>query len=202
MAKKGFFVVFEGPDGSGQSTQVELLVNYLKAKGCKVLATKEPTLQSKAGKTIREALDEKIKLGPQELQGLFTKDRASHLKNIILPALKRGKIVISDRYFFSSFAFGAANGVSLDWLVRMNKMFLHPDLTLILDVPAEVSVGRIEKRGKLKTLFEKKQKLEKVIKIYRIFPRRFSNVYLVDGRKPIPKVFQSVRKIVRSKLNI
>jgi len=141
MAKKGFFVVFEGPDGSGQSTQVELLVNYLKAKGCKVLATKEPTLQSKAGKTIREALDEKIKLGPQELQGLFTKDRASHLKNIILPALKRGKIVISDRYFFSSFAFGAANGVSLDWLVRMNKMFLHPDLTLILDVPAEVSVG-------------------------------------------------------------
>ena len=202
MAKKGFFVVFEGPDGSGQSTQVELLVNYLKAKGCKVLATKEPTLESKAGRRIRQVLDEKVAISAKNLQELFKEDRGLHLKKVILPALKQGKIVISDRYFFSSFAFGVSDGLDLDWLIKINQKFLHPDLTLVLDVPAEISVKRIEKRGKPKTLFEKKEKLAKVIKVYKSFPKRFPNVYLVDGRKPIPKVFQSVRKIVRSKLNI
>ncbi|HEY4527580.1 MAG TPA: dTMP kinase [Candidatus Paceibacterota bacterium] len=202
MAKKGFFVVFEGLDGSGQSTQVELLVNYLKAKGCKVLATKEPTLESKAGRRIRQVLDEKVAISAKNLQELFKEDRGLHLKKVILPALKQGKIVISDRYFFSSFAFGVSDGLDLDWLIKINQKFLHPDLTLVLDVPAEISVKRIEKRGKPKTLFEKKEKLAKVIKVYKSFPKRFPNVYLVEGKKPIPQVFQSVRKIVRSKLNI
>ena len=116
--------------------------------------------------------------------------------------MKKGKIVISDRYFFSSFAFGVSDGLDLDWLIKINQKFLHPDLTLVLDVPAEISVKRIEKRGKPKTLFEKKEKLDKVIKVYKSFPKRFPNVYLVEGKKPIPQVFQSVRKIVRSKLNI
>ena len=202
MPKKGIFIVFEGLDGSGQSTQVKLLEDYFRKKGRKVVVTKEPTLLSRAGRKIRQALDKKIIIGAKKLQELFQKDRGLHIKNDIIPALRQGKIVISDRYFFSSFAFGSASGVSPAWLIEMNKKFLHPDLTLILDVPAKVSVKRIEKRGKPKTLFEKKRKLEKVIKIYRTFPKKFKNVYLVDGRKSIPQVFQSVRKIVRSKLNI
>ena len=96
----GKFIVFEGLDGSGQSTQTELLRDFLIEKGYEVIQTKEPTQESKASQEIRETLDKKIKIKPMRLQELFTQDRKEHLDNLINPALKEGKMVISDRYFF------------------------------------------------------------------------------------------------------
>ncbi|MDD5047666.1 MAG: dTMP kinase, partial [Methanoregulaceae archaeon] len=104
---KGKFIVFEGLDGSGQSTQVKLLADFLKNKNIKVLATKEPTLDSAAGRLIRKALDKKTKILPKKFQELYAQDRKEHLNKVIIPNLEKGKTVISDRYFFSSFAYGS-----------------------------------------------------------------------------------------------
>lgn len=193
------FIAFEGLDGSGQSTQTALLNEFLTQKGHKVVITKEPTLDSEAGKKIREILDEKTKIEPRALQELFAKDREAHLQNKIIPALKDGKVVISDRYFFSSFAFGASEGVDLEWLILINSRFLIPDQTFILRVRPEVCIRRIEKRGTAKTLFEKQEKLTKVWNTYAVLPHRFSNAALIEGERPIEEIHDEIKKIITRK---
>ncbi len=196
----GKLIVIEGLDGSGQSTQAELLRKFLTEKGYQVVVTKEPTLDSEAGRKIRDILDSKIDSEPEKLQELFAQDRKEHLENLIIPALKEGRFVISDRYFFSSFAFGASDGVDLEWLIKLNDNFLLPDLTFILKVGSKVCVSRIEKRGNSRTLFEKEGKLTKVWEIFKIMPMRFENVEIIDGEKSIEEVFEEVKKVVNSKL--
>jgi len=173
----GKFIVFEGLDGSGQTTQAELLAEFLKRRGKKVLKTKEPTFQSEAGKKIKKVLEKKEKVSSLELQKLFTQDRKWHLENIVIPALREGKIVISDRYFFSTFSYGTAEGVSLRYLYKINDDFLLPDLVFFLDVPPKISLERIEKRGKEKSIFEKADKLGKIYTQYKM-------------------IFQQIKKIV------
>lgn len=195
----GKFIVFEGPDGSGQSTQVSLLRDFLIEKGHQVLTTKEPTLDSAAGKKIRQILDEKVKLAPAELQKLFVEDRAEHLKNQIIPALKEGKFVISDRYFFSTFAFGSSDGLDLEWLIKLNDNFLLPDVAFILKVSPRVCIERINKRGLSTTLFEKEAKLTRVLEAYKTMPGRFKEAVVIDGEREIPKVFEDVKEIINRK---
>jgi len=197
---QGKFIVIEGLDGSGQSTQAELLRDFLIRKGFEVILTKEPTLNSEAGKKIRKILDKELKLNPEELQELFTRDRKEHLKSLIIPALKEGKIVISDRYFFSTFAYGVADGLDLDWLIKINNEFLLPDLTFFLKVRPEICIQRIKKRGEGIKLFEKKEKLEKVWQTYEILPKRFENVYMIEGEKNKEEVFSQIRNIVLSQI--
>ncbi len=198
----GKFIVFEGLDGSGQSTQANLLKEFLIEKDQEVILTKEPTEDSQAGRKIRKTLDKKIKIGPTQLQKLFTQDRKEHLGNLIIPILKQGKIVISDRYFFSTFAFGVSDGLNLDWLIKINDKFLLPDITFILEVSPEVCIQRIKKRGNKITLFEEKEKLARVWEAYKVLPNRFKNVYIMDSQKPISEVFSQIKKIVHSKLNL
>lgn len=196
--KGGGFVVIEGLDGSGQSTQAALLRDFFSEKGLQVVLTKEPTIRSRAGKKIRQILDKKIKTTPKKLQELFIQDRKEHLENIIIPALEKGKMVISDRYFFSTFAYGAADGLSLEQLIKMNSNFLLPDLTFFLKVSPEVCLKRIQKRGEPNTLFEKREKLARVWKVYKILPRKIKNVRLIEGERPIEEVFSQIKKIVLS----
>ncbi len=197
---KGKFIVFEGLDGSGQSTQANLLRNFLTQKGLEIILTKEPTLDSETGKEIRQILDKKEKISPQKLQELFAKDRKEHLENLILPAIQERKIVISDRYFFSSFAYGKADDVDLEWLIKINNQFLLPDITFLLKVSPEICLERIKKRnqGKERTLFEEKEKLSKVWNVYQILPDRFKNIFIVDGEKPIEEVSKDIKKIIRN----
>jgi len=198
---KGKFIVFEGLDGSGQSTQVRLLKDFFINQGHSVISTKEPTLNSAAGKKIREVLDEKIKISPEELQQLFVEDRREHQQNLIIPSLEKNKIVISDRYFFSTFAYGAADGLDLEKLIEMNSGFLLPDLTFLLKVSPDICIERILKRGEGVKLFEKKEKLAKVWKVYEILLSRFENVNIIDGEKTIEEVFFEIEKIVLCHLN-
>lgn len=189
----GKFIVFEGLDGSGQSTQVALSAKFLREeKGFEVVVTKEPTLDSEAGRRIREILGEKIKIEPAELQELFAQDRKEHLENLIIPALKAGKIVISDRYFFSSFAFGSLD-CDLEWLIKLNDDFILPDFTFLLKVSPEVCIERIEKRGEEIKLFEKREKLEKVWQGYEKLLDRF-NIKVIDGERSIEEVFEDIKK--------
>jgi len=198
----GKFIVIEGLDGSGQTTQATLLKSFLEGNGYKVVLTKEPTMESEAGKKIRAILDEKEKIEPDKLQELFTQDRKDHLENVVIPALKEGRIVISDRYCFSTFAFGASDGLSLEQLISLNEQFLLPDVTIILKVSPSVCIERIEKRGEHKTLFEKEKKLARVWQTYAVLPERFPNLYIIDGERTREEVFDEIKSIVRSRLNI
>ena len=192
----GKFIVIEGLDGSGQSTQAETLKVFLSEEGKEVVLTKEPTADSDAGKKIKEILREKNIISSWELQKLFVQDRKEHLSNLIMPSLKKGTIVISDRYFFSTFAYGVSDGLNLDKLIEMNNDFLLPDLTFILKVSPEVCMERIEERGKGTELFEKREKLEKVWQTYEILPNKFKNVYMIDGEKTKGEVFSRIKEIV------
>jgi dTMP kinase len=192
----GKFFVFEGLDGSGQSTQADLLKNYLEINGFEVVLTKEPTKVSSVGQKIRDVLDEKVAMSPEDLQQLFVQDRREHLANLIIPALQANKIVVSDRYFFSTFAFGSSGGLDLEWLIKINDEFLIPDLTIILKVSPEVCVKRIEQRGEGIKFFEKLEKLKKVWEVYKIMPDRIPNVHIVDGEKTIGQVFDRVKALV------
>ncbi len=192
----GKFIVIEGLDGSGNTSQASLLKNFFVKDNYQTILTKEPTQKSEAGKKIKEILENKTKIEAIELQKLFKEDRDWHLKNIIIPALEEGKIVISDRYCFSSFAYGAADGVGLDELIKMNKNFLLPDLTFILKVGPEICIKRIEKRGLPKTLFEKERQLSKVWKVYEKLPKMFENIVIIDGEKTIKEVFEEIKKVI------
>ena len=121
-------------------------------------------------------------------------DRREHLENKVIPALKQGKFVVSSRYAFSTFTYGHSDGLDVNLLVELNKEFLLPDLTIIVDVSPESCVQRIEGRGEPKELFEQKEKLTKVNEIYKKIPQMFPNATIVNGERDIPKVFEDVKK--------
>ena len=189
----GKFIVVEGLDGSGKNAQIEFLVDYLKKLGKEVIITREPTLDSQSGRKIKQALQQEIKLDPLELQSLYVQDRKEHLENKVIPALKEGKLVVSSRYVFSTFAYGASNGLDIDLLIKMNDNFLLPDLTIIIDVSPESCMERIENRGEPKELFEKIEKLTKVNEFYKKIPKMFENIFVVNGENTIEEVFGDIK---------
>jgi len=197
---KGKFIVVEGLDGSGKSSQVDLLVDYLKQKGKDIVITREPTMDSEAGRKIKQALRKEITVEPLELQKLYVQDRAEHLKNKVVPALEQGKFVVSSRYAFSTFAYGHSDGLDVDLLVEMNNNFLLPDLTIIVDVSPESCIERIGNRGEPKELFEQKEKLTKVNEIYKKIPNMFENVVMVDGEKSMTEVFEVIKEKINNLL--
>ncbi len=89
----------------------------------------------------------------------------------------------------------------MDWLIKINSEFLLPDFTFFLKVSPEICIQRIEKRGTEKKLFEKIEKLTKVFEVYQLLPKRFENVYIIEGEKSIEEVFSQIKDIVRSKPN-
>ena len=162
----GKFIVFEGPDGSGQSTQVKILAEKLSEQGKRVVTTAEPTHESKYSHRIWEILYKHISASNKEIQELISLDRGEHLKNLILPGLEKGDIVITSRYYYSTFAYGMIE-FDLDWLKSLNKDYPSPDITFILDVRPEICLERITKRGKALEFFETLEKLKKVMENYR-----------------------------------
>ena len=203
--KKGaFFIVFEGLDGSGKGTQITLLADFLKEKKRNVVLTKEPTQSSPQGSVIRKVLANQTKIIPEKLQDLFCQDREWHLKNIIIPALKRGDIVISDRYFFSTIAYGIADGLNQEVLLQKNKSFLLPDIVFYLDVKPAVCFERIKKRGNKEEIFEKEGVLKKVRENYElIFNDVFKDIleiHFINGEQEIQKIFKDIKNLIKGTL--
>lgn len=192
----GKFIVMEGLDGSGKSTQVELLANFLKEQGKEVIIKNEPTTESEAGIKIRRILKGEVKAEPIERQKLFVQDRKEHLENKIIPALKEGRFVVVGRYAFSTIAYGYSDGLNVKELVRMNDDFLLPDLTILIDVSPKECIKRIKKRGGAKELFEKEKKLTKVNEIYQKLPAMFENIMMINGERLIPEVFEDIKNII------
>jgi len=193
---KGKFIAFEGPDGSGQSTQVSFLAGYLEKHGIMVTTTKEPT-EGVVGRKIRAILQKKETIDPYVLQVFFAKDREEHLREVIIPALDKGEVVISDRYYLSSIAFGSLD-CEFDKLFALNDKFILPDATLSLDVSPSVCVERISKRGEKKELFEESEKLKQVYNAYKFLAKLKSGVYSIDGDMPIMEVHKNIAKIIQS----
>ncbi|MDD3773715.1 MAG: dTMP kinase [Patescibacteria group bacterium] len=195
----GLFIAFEGLDGSGSSTQANLLLNYLKNKGRKAFLTKEPT-NNIIGGLIRGQLTGDWKTSMECLQLLFAADRAHHFDREIKPALAKGKIIITDRYLFSSIAYGS---LALDesWLWEINKNFAMPNCTFLLNVPPGVCLKRITESRLGLELFEEKKKLYKVWSAYERLAKKFKNVFIIDGLRSPEEIHLEISGIVDSFLN-
>ncbi len=194
----------EGLDGSGQSTQVKLLKDFLERKGISVLTTKEPTqpvegsYYSSVAQTIRDVLDKKAKMDARPLQEMFAQDRREHLENQIIPALKNKTWVICDRYCFSSFAYGAAHGNDMDFLISLNKDFLMPDYVFLLKASPRTCMERVVRRNEGIKLFEVEEKLANTWKQYEEVVKRFPEINVIDGEKGIQEVHDEIIKHLKT----
>lgn len=189
----GKFIVFEGLDGSGKSTQVDLLLKFLRGNKKKVHYTAEPT-QYLIGGLIKSWLANDWKSSSACLQLLFAADRAHHLEKEILPLLKRGVFVICDRYLFSTLAYGGLD-LDVDWLYCINKEFILPDMTFFLDVSPKICIQRMKKERFSAELFEKEEKLRRVRANFLKLAKKFDNFYIVDGEKSAEEVFSQIKNI-------
>jgi len=158
--KKGFFIVFEGIDGAGLTTNSKYLNEWLTKKNIKSIYTKEPT-DSELGKIIRNYL--KQGADPYFLTLLFTTDRFLHVKNVILPALKEKIGVICDRYYYSTIAYQSVHGVKEKIIRDLNKFCPKPNLVFLLDIPPEISLKR---KGNKREMYENEKFLNEVRKKY------------------------------------
>ena len=193
--RRGIFIAMEGPDGSGQSTQTELLAKWFEKKKLKVFVTKEPT-NSLIGGIIRVVLKKEWKVDMKTLQLLFTADRAHHLRTEILPMLRKSINVISDRYILSTLAFGSLEE-DLRWLKQINSKFPQPDLTFILNVPGKVCAERIAESRFSFEFFETAGKLEKIRKNYLKLKDLHKNTHVIKGYgRSIEEIHEEIASIV------
>ena len=150
------FWVLEGLDGAGTTTQLKNLEAYMNGKGLPVFRTAEPTIYE-TGKFIRRVLSGEVKVPQSTVAYLFAADRDNHLNNPeygIKAHLSKGETVISDRYFFSSFAYQSI-GFDPDAVMMLNSRFPYPEIVLYVDTPVEDCISRIDRRGTDKEIYEK-----------------------------------------------
>ena len=186
------FIAFEGLDGSGSSTQSRLLVEKLEASGYAALLTKEPTGNTPIGKLIREVLQHKWDCSPEGLQLLFSTDRAEHLKNTIKPAIKNGQFVITDRYLFSTIAYGSLAVDDVSWLEGLNEKFRIPDITFLFKLDPKTCIERIKGRGSDFELFEKHEKLTIIWQNYEKIAEKYDNIHIIDATKSIEEIAEEI----------
>ena len=198
----GRFIVFEGIDGAGKTTQIELLETYLRERGRKVFRTAEPT-DSPIGQMLRDALAGKVSRTACELAALFTLDRVSHNvdpENGIGQALARGMDVICDRYYYSTLAYQGSE-TDAKWVRDMNlncPEIRRPDLCVFLDLSPEESMARISHRNASREIFETRERLERVrAQFYRVWDELpDENVQIADAARSIEKIQTDIRRVV------
>ncbi len=198
--KKGLFVTFEGTDGSGKSTQLELAAKYIQEKDVEFIQTRDPG-GTPLGCKIREILlNYDGEVAPYCELFLYLADRAQHIDEKILPALNEGKLVLCDRYVDSTMAYqGYARGLGADRILQLNRIAaksLMPDLTFVFDVNTEVSRQRVgDKKDRLESEaddFHKKVR-EGYLDLAGKFPER---IVVIDANRGIEEVHQDVVKVL------
>jgi dTMP kinase len=178
IMRPGFFIAIEGIDGAGKTTQAHLLQAALQQMGFPVIRTKEPTT-GKYGQILRDsALTGR--LSAEEEVEVFVKDRREHVDSLIIPELKAGKIVIVDRYYFSTAAYQGCRGLNPEELLIRNEAFApEPDLLVVIDIDPKLGLDRIRTRGDRANLFEKDSTLKKARAIFKNIQRSYK--FVVDG---------------------
>ncbi len=192
MAPTGWFIVFEGVDGSGKSTQIELLDMKLRDQGVDHVLEREPS-DGGIGRFIRayaEAGDRYLQ--PESEALLFTADRFEHSRRIA-QTLDQGVTVVCDRYYHSTLAYQGAAGVDVGWLGDLQRFALKPDLVILLDVDPGRSLMRVS--GRTLTVFENRDYLSRVRDLYLGFARE-GEMKVVDTSKPVDEVEAEVQRLV------
>jgi len=199
------FITFEGIEGSGKSTQANLLREYLVSQGQKVFLSREPG-GPKISEQIRDILldnDNKMMTAETELL-LYLAARNQHTSEWLLPALNRGEIVICDRYFDSTFAYqGIARNMNLVAVKQMNDFAtynLKPNLTFILDIPAELLIYRLLKKKLDRIESESVEFHNKVRDAYLNIAKYDERYVAIDGREDIYKIHDDIISIVNNRM--
>ncbi len=193
MAKKnGIFICIEGLDASGKTTHAHQLVRNLRKRGLDAIYTTEPSC-GEIGRFIRTHVLQRRRRVPSVLEALlFAVDRLDHIEREIKPALEEGKIVVSDRYVYSSLAYQGASGLDLKWIEEINRSALPPNLTVYIDVPPEVVVKRIRRE---KSVMESLETQRRVREVYMKFVDA-GKLVSVDGNKEKSEVEKAILKVV------
>lgn len=162
---EGIFIVIEGIDGTGKSTQAKRLADWLSLQGRQVVLSREPTA-GPWGQKVRESASTG-RLSPEDELQYFLNDRREHVEELIKPSLEAGKFVILDRYYFSTMAYQGARGFDPQEIRRKNELFAPvPDLLLIMDLDVEAALIRIGVRGDTANEFEKQDNLQRCRDIF------------------------------------
>jgi len=191
------FIAFEGLDGSGGTTQIGLYQAALQAAGYRVCRSREPS-DGPVGKLIREQLAGGV-VGDAVFGMLFAADRRDHLDRTVLPALSRGEVVLTDRYFLSSLAY-QSQALGLDRVWGYNAEFPAADAVVMLDLPVEVCLARVEARGAVRDRFETHEQLHRIAAAYEAAiircVARGDRVVRIDSNGPADVVHARVRAAV------
>ncbi len=196
------FITFEGIDGSGKSCVAEAVVNNLQDKGLDIVLTTEPT-RTWLGDAVKRSYTERVSVFTEAM--LFMADRATHTEQI-KKWIEEGKIVVSDRYADSTYAYQAARLKELmpdamKWLINFSNPFvIEPDLTLLLDVKPEVGLARINSRGK-KVHFENASFLSEVRTNY-LHLAKSKRFVVLDVSKPLEDVIKEVLETISSRVTV
>jgi len=194
MIKRGAFICIEGIDGSGKTTQARRLVRSLRLKGFKVVYTIEPST-GEVGKIIRRYVLDRKKRVPVVVEALlFAADRVDHVEKVIKQALQKGRILVCDRYLYSTLAYQGAAGLDLNWIEQINRFALAPDLALFLDVSPEVVVERLRSKPK-KSVMETLQNQRRVREVYLKMVKE-GRLVRIDGNKSVDDVAINLLRVV------
>lgn len=204
--KQGFFISFEGADGVGKTTQITLLIEYLKSKKRETFATREPG-GTAVGEKVREILlDPSMEMEKRTETLLYLSARAEHVEKIILPKVKDGIIVLSDRFSDSTLVYqGMARGLDVDTLIKINNFAtngLLPDLTFLLDAPVERLAKRMQKRGKADRIEQEGLKFQQLVRegFLQLAKSYLERIVVIDALESIEKIQESIRKSIDDKI--
>lgn len=198
--KYGILIAIEGIDGAGKTTQAKILLDTLTQKGYDAVYLHEPT-DGYWGKRIKElATNGRHKVKPETELEFFYLDRLEDVEKNIRPALQEKKIVIMDRYYFSSVAYQGARGLDTNLIEEKNQAIAPiPNITIILDLDPEIALTRIRhKRNEIPNYFERKKYLERVRQVFlKCFSNR-PNIKIINGddTRPIQMIVSDIWKIV------
>lgn len=202
---KGVFIAFEGIDGCGKSTQIKLLAENLRKMNLNCYETFEPT-DGEIGKLIRKYLSYENGDYEKIIASLFVSDRLDHLLNLetgILKKLDENINVLTDRYYFSSYAYQSFN-IPMDYIINSNSLssdMLKPDLTVFIDISPETAMKRIESRNLKKEVFENLNRLKNVRGNYLEAFDKFKdveNIVIIDGEGDISDISEKIFLAVKS----
>lgn len=209
---KGFFITFEGGEGTGKTTQIELLKDYLLSEGNDVFVTREPgglEISEEIREVILKQREEKTpKMNIYTELLLFLAARAHFYEHVILPNLNEGKIVLSDRSYDSSMVYqGYARGLDVELIESLNKKVTSnvvPDITFFLDIDPEIGIERVKGRGELNRLDAEKIDFHHRVRAgYRkIAEKEKDRVVTVDAKNDIDTVHKDIKTKLYSKLKV
>ncbi|MBO5955701.1 MAG: dTMP kinase [Clostridia bacterium] len=203
MGTKGKFIVFEGIDGSGKSTQMKILSQRLAKRGIKTRLTLEPTY-GLVGETLHNILSGKIKADPKVTAALFVADRLDHITNSengVLKCLESGETVICDRYYFSSYAYQSTE-VPAEWVIEANRLCaetLRPDVTIFIDISPDEAMRRINANRETIEIYENKDKLTSVREAYfKAFERMKDSetIKVINGERTPEEIADEIESFV------